>query len=59
MAKLKKWEQKILDNKIANNLYIVTVGEVAFTARKIYGDYINSVTGDLIELPNIYRARKL
>ena len=59
MSKLKEWEQKILDNKTANNLYIVTVGEVAFTARKIDGDYINSVTGELIELPNIYRTRKL
>ena len=57
--KSKTWEQKLQQQKNEDNLYLVTFGESAITARKVNGEYINSVTGEKLKLPNVYRTKKI
>tara|TARA_R110000765_G_scaffold77819_3_gene152972 strand:+ start:92 stop:283 length:192 start_codon:yes stop_codon:yes gene_type:complete len=59
MNEFKEWEKKINQLNKDDNLYVVTVGKDAITARKINGEYINSVTGENIKLPNVYKTRKI
>jgi hypothetical protein len=56
---MKDWERKIKQQNAAGNLYVVTVGKESITARKIDGDYFNSITKERLILPNIYKTRKI
>lgn len=59
MSELKEWEKRILKENAPDNLYVVSVGKIKTTARKVDNEYFNSITGEKLNLPNIYSTHKI